>query len=235
MAHANCTRCGNGVCYAHHNNHEHSSAWFWRDWGQGETLEAAAYLRGYWSASGERFICKDCRGADGRRHSTATLVQSREWPQDPFRFALSAASLGYVITQPGITYAQTVQAWASLGWQPIEEVTVPRLVRPEKRKRVRRGVYEVTRPAQFVDDKYHGWVFPRTIRVNTGQVTRQEDEVWSWSGSTDILTDGRVLHLGKFAVQPYNGATHRLIVEMARKMSITRGIEWRGPAESWDT
>lgn len=239
-AHANCTRCGNGVCYMHYNDHDHSSAWFYRNWGQGETLAEAAYVRGYWSATRDLFLCKDCRDADGKRHSASVLQQSRGWQRDPFRFALSGATLGYVITKPGITYAQTIQSWLALNWQPIEVITVRRLTRPEKRRMVR-GVSEVSQPARYAEDRYHGWSFPRTICLNTGERTRQDAEVWSWSGTTDILTDGRVLQLGKPAAQLHSSAIrailppYRLIVEMARKMTLSRRIEWKGPMENWDT
>jgi hypothetical protein len=230
-AHARCTRCNASLCYAHYNIQQRRSAW---NWGQGETLAKAAYMRGSGSAPRDPFTCKNCRDTYGKQHASTVLQRSNEWPQEPFHFALKAASLGYVITKPGINYAQVIRSWLDLKWQPVETVTFRRLVRPEKRKQ-RGGRDVVTRPAEYAHDNHKGWSFPRTIHQSMGRSTPQVDDVWEWAGTTNILTDGRVFQAGHPATQPLSGATYRLIVEMARKMHISRGWEWKGPAENWGT
>jgi hypothetical protein len=224
VAHANCTRCGNGVCYMHHNDKEHSSAWFYRTWGQGKTLQEAAYVRGYWSAPRDRFLCKDCRDADGKQHGRQTIAQSRQWHRNPYLFAMQAASRGYVIAEPGFTLGQAIEAWLGFSWRPpIEDVTVPK--QPPGRRQLRGGAAE---------DRYQGWSFPNTIATE-GWDARGESRVWSWTGRTDVLTDGRVLQLGKLATPPLYGGPHRIIVEMARKVYRARRQSWQGPPENWDT
>ncbi len=231
-AHAYCTRCGAALCFMHHHDREHRSAWLYRNWGQGKTLAEAAHVRGYWSAR-EGIVCKNCRRNDGEQHRSAIVQQSHEWLQDSFRFALTAASLGYVITEPGMAYAEVVQSWLNLKWQPTETITLSRLVRPEKSKR-RGGRSVVTRQAEYARSSFPGWVFPRTVLQSLGHSTPQEDDPQRWIGVTKILTDGRVFQAGNLATQPLTGVTHRLIVEMARKMAIARGKEWKGPEENWD-
>lgn len=231
-AHAYCTRCGAALCFAHHDDPDHRSVWLYRNWGGGKQIGEAAYVRGYWMASRDRILCRDCRHKDGEQHAAVVLQQSREWPQDPFRFALKAASLGYVLTEPGISYAQAVQSWLDLNWKPVEVVTTTRITQAEKGK-WRGGIYRVTRPAQYAHDNHAGWSFPRTILQSVGHSTPQEDDPQRWSGTTDILTDGRVFHAGQPATRPLSGAVSPLILEMARKMHITRGWEWKGPGENW--
>ncbi|HKX23907.1 MAG TPA: hypothetical protein VJM46_01595 [Candidatus Saccharimonadales bacterium] len=221
------------MCHTHHRDHEHTSPWFYRNFGQGKTLAEAAYVRGYWSAPRDRFLCRGCRGRDGNQHSAQIVAKSKTWPrQDAFGFALSAACSGYVITEPGISYADVVKSWLQMNWQPIETIEITRLVRPAKTRRAGMGQRREVRPAQHTIDKFRGWSFPGTVQVMSRNM-HTDAEIWDWGGRTDILTNGHVLHMGQPAEVPLTGATYRLIVEMARKMFLTRGHTWKGPQENW--
>jgi hypothetical protein len=233
VAHANCTRCGQGVCSQHHRDSEHNGAWFYRNYGQGKTLGDAAYVRGYWSAPSDRFLCKGCRARDGQTHRQQVLAQSRKWKrQDPFGFALTAATKGYVIAEPAISYPEVVRTWLQLNWQPVEVIFVPRLRRPAKLRRSGLG-QKIVRPAEYVNDRFAGWSFPHTVLTHGENM--HGISVSSWSDPTTILTNGQVLHSNKPADLPLTGHAGRLIVEMGRKMFLDRGMTWTGPMENWDT
>lgn len=237
IAAANCTRCGSAACQGHLDEVTKAvyrlrppmaAAYF-----AGDTLARASYLRGYSKATREVFVCRDCRDHDGKLHQAKVARQSSTWRQEPLMFAMTAAATGYVITEPGVTYDGAIQGWFALSWQPIEDIVIPRLVRPEKRREVRRGSYEVTRPARFANDRYRGWEFPNTAGVE-GIMPVTDATVISWSAPTAILTDGSIILRHKESVV---GPTYRLVVEMARKMFITRDAlaRWQGPPENWDT
>lgn len=232
LAHANCTRCGNGVCRNHREARDVHSPWERLDYGQGRTLAEAAYARGYWSAEVNVFVCRDCRDVDGKRHAQKIAAQSRGWQRKTrYAFALDAAAHGYVITE-GLTYEEAVQGWLSLNWQPVETIKRSRQTRPAKMRYVpRKGIYEEVRPAEYTQDQYQGWEFRRTAGM-TDRTTITEMIYTSWSAHTLILTDGRVIVPESHPMRP----PHRLIVEMSRKIFVTRGAmaRWNGPEENWD-
>ncbi len=227
---ANCTRCGAGVCESHLQG-QHYELRGQREYGKGKTLAEAAYMRGYNHASTDRYLCNNCRAQDGRQHQQRVTAQSRGWQKDPFRFALSAACMGYVIEQPQLTYPQVVQSWIALR-QPLERVVIGRVTRPATApRRTRRGEKPGKAPERTLD-QHTGWVFERTVQVEG----RGYDDtvVWSWGQRTSILQDGRVFHGDQLASQPLIGNPSRLIVEMARKLFVNGGKPWHGPPVEWD-
>lgn len=229
VAHANCTRCGNGVCASHYSSETYVVPGFDTSFGQGKTLAEAAWGKGYWKASRQQYVCKDCRTADAEQHQRE--VRARRWRSDAFGQTIQAAVAGYVITEPRITYDQVVAAWIALN-RPVENIAVRRLVRPErfkqdKRKRLGSGSLI---PAEYATDRYRGWAFPGTISVFAGQQMRTDADIWEWKGTTYILPTGKVLYEPTSSKPSASPA--RLLVEMARK--LCEGAQtWHGPPRGW--
>jgi hypothetical protein len=231
VAHANCTRCGNGVCISHYSSESYVAPGFNTSFGRGKTLAEAAWMKGYWKTPREQYLCKSCRTADAKQHQLHVAQLSRPWPKTPFGQAMMGAAYGYVITEPALTYGQAVSEWLRLN-RPLEDIAVRRLVRPEKfkqDKRRSRGSGSMI-PAEYATDRYQGWAFPGTISVFTGHQMHTDAEIWSWGGTTYILPDGRALYEPTGSSHPASPA--RLIVEMARKLST--GLAWHGPPRGWE-
>jgi|GEM_PF-3713902 len=236
VAYVNCTRCREGVCQSHFQRQMPTINIFGTRYGQGKTLGDAAYSKGYWHAPKEPFICKNCRKNDGDMLRQQVISESAGWLKGPFNQALTAAASGYVITEPRLTYDQTVAEWLKLN-QPLEDITIKRLVSPEafKQRRGGRRGEGAKVPAQYSASRDYGWEFPGTVSVFSGHYQSHTDAaIWGWSGSTHILPNGKVFLNGDPAKRPIQLSPARLLVEMMRKLvSSDNKVTWLGPPRGW--